>query len=74
MPQFYDGLLQSAAATFVEDEFVENGEDLFPVVVKLPQIIAEVAFVLAAGLPLLQKWDGYVDVAAEGVDRVAPEE
>ena len=74
MPQFYDGLLESAATAFVEDEFVEDGENLFAVAVELPEVIAEVAFVLAAGLPLLEERHGAIDIAAECVDRVAAEE
>jgi hypothetical protein len=66
--------LDSAAAAFVEDEFVEDGEDLLSVVVELPEVVAEVAFVLAAGLPFLEERRGDINVATEGVDGVASEE
>jgi len=48
MPQVYDGLLDSATAAFVEDEFVKDGEDLFPVAIELPEVVAEVSFILTA--------------------------
>lgn len=74
MPQFYAGLLNSAATAFVEDEFVEDGEDLFPVVVELPEVVAKVTFVLAAGLPLFEERHRDVDISAQGVDRMASQE
>lgn len=73
MPQFYAALLNSAAAPFVEDEFVEDCENLFAVVVELPEVVAEVPFVLAARLPFLQERHGDINVAAEGIDGVTTE-
>jgi len=66
--------LQTVASAFVEDEFVEDGENLLAVVVELPEVVAEVAFVLAAGLPLLEQRYGNIDIAAEGIDGVATQE
>jgi predicted aconitase with swiveling domain len=66
--------LQTVASAFVEDEFVEDGKNLFAVVVELAEVVAEVAFVLAARLPLFEQRYGNIDIAAEGVDRVATKE
>ena len=64
-------LLYSRAASFVEDEFIEDGEDLFAVVVELAQIVAEVAFVLSSVGPFFVEQDGNVNISAERLDGVA---
>ena len=67
-------LLQTRAVTFAADKFLEDREDLFPVLVNPFQIVPEPGLETWCFQPLLEERTGYINVAAKGLDRVATEE
>jgi hypothetical protein len=67
-------LLDSRTVTLVENEFVEDRQNLFPVAIKAPQRVAKMPFKPFCFQPLLKHRLGNIDVAAEGLGRMTAQE
>ena len=59
--------------SFVQDELVKNGQDLFAVLVDALQRFPKPGFIPGRVAPFVEKRARYVDVPAQGVGRMASE-
>jgi hypothetical protein len=60
--------------SFVQDELVKNGQDLFAVLVDSLQSLPKTGFIPGRVAPFLEKRARYVNVPAQGVGRMASKE
>ena len=67
-------LLQFRPATLVVHELIENGQNLFAVLVQSLQVVLESIFVLPPAHPFTGQRRGYINIPSDTVDRVSTQE